>query len=356
MVAALWVGAVAAFAAPASSSAQEVTLRMEHFLPAQANVPKLILEPWAKAVEEESSGRIAIEIYPSMQLGGTPPELINQTRDGVIDISWYVVGYKPGLFPRTEVFEQPFIMKNAEATSRAFWRLFEKEMRDTEFKDFKVLATWVHGPGLFHTDEPIQSVEDLNGMKIRGGSRSVNALLTELGAEPVGMPAPSVPEALSKGVIDGAAVPWDVVPSIKVAELIGNHTEFGTPALYTLTFVLVMNKDRYESLPDDLKDVIDANSGIELSGFAGRTQAASDAPARQAAKERGNTVTVLEGEALQGFKDAAEPVIDAWVADIDSKGLDGAALLDEAETLIDEENEWLEAGNVSSGPLESTAD
>ncbi|OXT01529.1 C4-dicarboxylate ABC transporter [Notoacmeibacter marinus] len=346
------LGAAAAFVSPASSMAEEVLLRMQHFLPAQANVPRLILEPWAKAVEQESDDRIKIDIYPAMQLGGTPPELINQVRDGVIDITWYVIGYKPGLFPSSEVFEQPFIMENAEATSRAFWRLFEKDMKDTEFKDFKILGTWVHGPGIFHSDEPIESVDDLAGMKIRGGSRTINAFLDELGAEPVGLPVPAISEALSKGVINGATIPWEVVPALKVSELVKNHTEFGTPALYTLTFVLAMNKDKYESLPDDLKKVIDDNSGIEFSGFAGRTQAGADGPSRERAVEMGNNVMVLEGDALQGFKDAAKPVVEAWTADIDSKGIDGKALLDEAKTFIREENDWLAEGNSSVGPLD----
>ncbi len=347
------LGAAAAFVSPATSSmAEEVLLRMQHFLPAQANVPRLILEPWAKAVEQESDDRIKIDIYPAMQLGGTPPELINQVRDGVIDITWYVIGYKPGLFPSSEVFEQPFIMENAEATSRAFWRLFEKDMKDTEFKDFKILGTWVHGPGIFHSDEPIESVDDLAGMKIRGGSRTINAFLDELGAEPVGLPVPAISEALSKGVINGATIPWEVVPALKVSELVKNHTEFGTPALYTLTFVLAMNKDKYESLPDDLKKVIDDNSGIEFSGFAGRTQAGADGPSRERAVEMGNNVMVLEGDALQGFKDAAKPVVEAWTADIDSKGIDGKALLEEAKTFIREENDWLAEGNSSVGPLD----
>ncbi|MCP1198492.1 TRAP transporter substrate-binding protein [Notoacmeibacter sp. MSK16QG-6] len=350
-----FIGAATIFASSAGSMAEEVLLRMEHFLPAQANVPKLILEPWAKAVEQDSDERIKVEIYPAMQLGGTPPELINQVRDGVIDVTWYVIGYKPGLFPSSEVFEQPFIMENAEATSRAFWRLFEKDMKDTEFKDFKILGTWVHGPGIFHSDEPIESVDDLAGMKIRGGSRTINNLLTELGAEPVGLPVPAVSEALSKGVINGTTIPWEVVPAIKVSELVKNHTEFGTPALYTLTFVLAMNKDKYESLPDDLKKVIDDNSGIEFSGFAGRTQAGADGPSREQAVEMGNNIIVLEGDALQGFKDAAEPVVEAWTEDVSSEGIDGKALLEEAKMLIKEENDWLKEGNSSVGPLDDGA-
>ncbi|MEE4347667.1 MAG: TRAP transporter substrate-binding protein DctP, partial [Paracoccaceae bacterium] len=152
--------------------AQEVTLKLHQFLPAQANVPKLILDVWADKVEADSEGRIKIDRFPSMQLGGTPPELINQVIDGVADIVWTVAGYTPGRFPQAEVFELPFMMTNAEATSRAYWDYAEANLLDTEFKDFKTLGVWVHGPGVIHSKNPITSVADLNGVKLRAPTRT----------------------------------------------------------------------------------------------------------------------------------------------------------------------------------------
>lgn len=332
------VGIAALLSATAMSSAfaQEVTLKLHQFLPAQANVPKLVLDVWADNVEKDSGGRIKVERYPSMQLGGKPPELMDQAIDGVADIVWTVVGYTPGRFPSTEVFEMPFIMTNAEAVSRAYWIMFEKHMKDTEFKDVHILGTWVHGPGLIHTNKPVAKVEDLNGMKIRGGSRTINNLLTRFGATPVGMPVPAVSEGLSKGVIDGTTIPWEVTAALKVPELVKNHTEFSNKALYTLTFVLAMNKPKYESLPDDLKKVIDDNSGLEFSAFAGKTQEASDAPARAAAVALGNNIITLTDEQVAEWEAAAAPIIDEWVAEVTAKGIDGQALVDEARALIAE--------------------
>ncbi|MCR9126837.1 MAG: TRAP transporter substrate-binding protein [Rhodobacteraceae bacterium] len=319
--------------------AQEVTLKMHHFLPPQSNVPKLVLETWANNVSEASDGRIKVDIYPSMQLGGRPPELMDQAIDGVADIVWTVVGYTPGRFPTTEVFELPFMMTNARAATRAYWEMFEKHMKDTEFRDVHILATWVHGPGLLHTAEPVRTPDDLQGMKIRGGSRSINSLLTELGATPVGMPVPAVPEGLSKGVIDGTTIPWEVTAALKVPELVGNHTEFTGNALYTLTFVLAMNKDRYASLPDDLKKVIDDNSGLEFSVFTGGTQADADGPARAAAVANGNTIITLDAAETAVWREASQPIYEQWIADMDGRGLDGQALVDEARMLIDKYTE-----------------
>ena len=319
--------------------AQEVTLTLHQFLPPQANVPKKILDVWADSVEEDSGGRIKIDRYPSMQLGGKPPELMDQAIDGVADIVWTVVGYTPGRFPSTEVFELPFMMTNASAASRAYWEMFEKHMKDTEFKDVHILGTWVHGPGLIHANKEVRTPADMEGLKIRGGSRLVNVFLEKMGATPVGMPVPAVPEGLSKGVIDGTTIPWEVTSALKIPELVTNHTEFEGNALYVLTFVLAMNKDRYESLPDDLKKVIDDNSGLEFSVFAGGQMQEDDGPARQLAVDRGNNIVTLTVEEAQPWREVAAPIYDEWVAEMQDKGIDGQALIDEARMLIDKYTE-----------------
>lgn len=328
--------AVSAGLMATTAAAQEVTLRLHQFLPAQANVPRLVLDVWADNVERDSGGRIKVERFAAMALGGTPPELYDQAADGIVDIIWTIPGYTPGRFLRPEVFELPFFVEDARAASYAYWKLHEKYMADTDFADVHILATWVHGPGLFHTNKPVRVPADLAGMKIRGGSRMVNDVLTRVGAEPIGMPVPAVSEALSKGVLDGTTIPWEVTTALKVAELVENHTEFEGPALYNLAFILAMNKDRYEGLPDDLRAVIDQNSGLDFSIFGGGTQADADGPARQIAVDRGNNIiTVSETEAAE-WEALVAPIYESWVADMQSKGVDGQALIDEARALMAE--------------------
>lgn len=328
------LGATALAFAATGAMAQEVTLKMHQFLPAQANVPKQILSVWADRIGTESDGRIKVEMFNSMALGGTPPELLDQAIDGVADVVWTVVGYTPGRFPETEVFELPFMVEDARAASCAYWKMYDKNMRE-DFKDVHILGTWVHGPGIFHTTDPVEVPADLEGMKIRGGSRLVNQLLERTGATPVGMPVPAIAEGLSKGVIDGTTIPWEVTPALKVPELVENHTEFEGPGLYTLGFVLAMNNDSYNNLPDDLKAVMDANSGLEFSVFAGGTQADADGPARVVAVEMGNNiVTVDAATAASDWLPAIEPIYADWIADMDGKGRDGQAVIDEARALM----------------------
>lgn len=321
--------AVAVFATGAF--AQEVTLKMHQFLPAQANVPKLILDVWADKVEADSDGRIKIDRFPSMQLGGVPPELMDQAIDGVADIVWTVVGYTPGRYPTTEVFELPFMVEDARAASCAFSSMFDEHMKD-DFKGVKILGTWVHGPGMLHTADPVETPADLQGMKIRGGSRLVNQLLELSGATPVGMPVPAIPEALSKGVIDGTTIPWEVTAALKIPELVENHTEFEGPALYNLSFVLALNEGVYNGISADLQAVIDANSGMDFSVFAGGTQSDADGPSRALAVEMGNNVITVTD--TSEWETLVNPIYDTWVAEMAAKDIDGQALIDEAKSLM----------------------
>ncbi|MFZ9543310.1 MAG: TRAP transporter substrate-binding protein, partial [Hylemonella sp.] len=293
-------------------------------------------KPWMEKVEKESGGRIKFEAYPAMQLGGSPVQLYDQARDGVVDVVWTLPGNTAGRFPRVEVFELPFMLNNAEATSKAYWE-YVQTMAPDEFKDTHVLALHVHGPGMFHSkDRQIKSAGDLRGLKVRGPTRQVTKLLGAIGATPVGMPLPQIPDALSKGTIDACAIPWEVVPAVKVQELTKFHSEFpaNSPGLYTTTFVLTMNKAKYESLPPDLKKVIDNNSGLATSGWLGKVQQGNDVPGRKTAVDRNNTIYQFSQAETQEFVKRSSLVDDEWVVDMNKRGYDGNKLLAAAKSLI----------------------
>lgn len=334
------IAALAATAMPwaAPATAQAVTLRLHHFLPAPAPVPAEVFAPWAERLAEASDGRLVVEVYPAMQLGGAPTGLFDQAREGIVDIAWTTMGWTPGRFPRAEVFDLPFIGASAQATSRAAWRYYEAHLTE-ELADVHPLAVHVHGPGVIHMNAPaIETPGDLRGRTLRGPSRLINRLIEELGATPVGMPVPQMPEALSRNVIDGTVIPWEVTRSLRVPELVDTHTEFsGGQALYTTPFVLAMNREAYADMPDDLRAILDEHSGLMLADWIGSVMDAFDAPARDIAVERGNTIVTIEGEALAAWQEAGERVRAAWAAEMEAAGIDGAMLIAEAERLVAEE-------------------
>jgi TRAP-type transport system periplasmic protein len=331
--------AAVALGAPGLSglAQQSVTLKFHTFMAPQSNVWLTMHKPWMEKVEKESGGRIKFEGYPAMQLGGTPVQLYDQAKDGVVDVVWTLPGNTAGRFPRVEVFELPFVMNNAEATSKAYWE-YVQTMAPDEFKDVQVLALHVHGPGMFHTkDKLVKTADDLKGLKVRGPTRQITKMLGYLGATPVGMPLPAIPDALSKGTIDGCVIPWEVVPSVKVHELTKFHSEFEPAggALYTTTFVMGMNKAKYNSLAPDLKKVIDNNSGLATSAWLGKTQQGNDPVGRKAAVDRKNTIHTIPAADAQEFKRKARLVEVEWAEDMTKKGHDGKKLLETAKALID---------------------
>ena len=321
------------------TSAQQITLKLHHFVPPTATAHARFLVPWVERIEKESSGRIKIQIYPAMQLGGSMSQLLDQVADGIVDIVWALPGASAGRYPAFEAFELPFMTKTAQGSSRALWEyVHANKIEQTEFKSVKLLATHVHDEGVIHTiDKPIRTMADFKGLKLRTSNRWVTKLLAILGATPVGMPVGQVPDALSKHVIDGAAMPWEIVPSLKVHELVKFHSETDpkSRALYTTGFVVAMNPAKYASLPDDLKRVIAANSGADFSAIAGKMWDEAAAPHRKLAEARGNQISVISQAELRNWAKVSQPVFDAWFKEVGGKGWDGPALLKSAKQLVE---------------------
>ena len=316
--------------------AQEVTLRFQHFVSPNSANPKYFIEPWAEKVEKDSGGRIKVEIYPFMQLGGKAPSQYDLIRDGAIDGGWVIPGYQPGRFPEVEAMEMPFMVsKSAEEASKAAWVYTQKHLMD-DFKDVHVIAAHMHGRGLVHKKGPsVQTVEDFAGLKLRGPSRPATLLLKKIGATPIGMPVPAFPEALSKGVVDGGVITWEMSPSLKLDELTDSHTDVsGAQSLYNLYFIWAMNKDVYEGLPDDLKAVIDANSGYFASAWAGRAHDTGDKDGKAIMAASGNEIATLSEAETTRIQALGDEVVAEWIVDMDDKGLDGTTLIEDARAAV----------------------
>ncbi len=336
LVSVLGMGIAALVSFSTTTAAEpEVTLKLHHMLPMSSTAHRRFLVPWADKVMAESNGRIQIDIYPSMQLGGKPASLYDQARKGVADIIWTVGGYTPGRFPKAGVFELPFMPASAKITSMALQEYAEQEMQDS-FADVQLLALHTHAPGSIHSrTTPVSRLEDLAGLKIRASNKQMADALTLAGASPLFMPVPSVPSAFSKGVLDAALLPYEVVAPLKIHQMVDYHTEIhGDRGLYTQFFIFAMNKDAYAKLPADLQKVIDNNSGISTAGWIGAAWDESEQAGRKAAVEEGNQILVLSDSETARWKTTMQPVTDGWTKEMDAAGNDGQRLYQKAVDLI----------------------
>jgi TRAP-type C4-dicarboxylate transport system substrate-binding protein len=330
------VGIAASLLVASSAFAADYTLKLHHLLGPKAPAHTKMLEPWAKQIEEKTGGRVKIDIYPAMSLGGKPPQLIKQARDGVVDIVWTVNGYTPGLFPRTEVFELPFIHTNdPRATNLAMREMFDEYLAE-EYAGTKVMFLHVHQGQAIHTvDKLVRTPADVAGMKLRIPTRTGSWVIEALGAAPTAMPVPALPQALSKKVVDGALIPWEIIPPLKLQDLTKYQIEGHNGVRFgTTTFQVTMNQNTWNSLPKDIQKVIDEVNSEAWVAEVGTIWSNSDKGGIAVAVKAGNEHVVLTEAETNAFRDAIEPVVDRWIAEVGEKGIDGRKLVDTARKLV----------------------
>ncbi|MDN5842208.1 MAG: TRAP transporter substrate-binding protein [Alcaligenaceae bacterium] len=341
---ALWTAAFASASMLSMGAAQAkddtVTLRFEHFLPANSNAQVNVIEPWCDDLNKESKGRIQCEIYPSMQLGGKPSELNDMVRHGVVDIVWTALGYSAGSFPRSEVLELPFMLPtDGRVASKIIWD-FANSYGKEDFAPYKVLAVYSDVGGTVHTTKKeVKTIDDMAGLRLRASTRLASRFLESVGATPVSMPPSQIADSLSKGVLDGALAAWEVVPPTKLDETTFYHTQTGQDQAATTitTLAVLMNKQRFDGLPDDLKAIIDKYSGQALTDrFAMAWHKATTSIEEKVSANPKQTVVTWSDDAYQAMKKKAQSVTDEWMAN-DKNNIDKQALYDGLQTLVKEQ-------------------
>lgn len=306
-----------------------ITLTLHHFLSSKAAPHTQLIEPWARKVEEMSHGKLKIEIFPSMSMGGKPNELYGQAKDGAADIVYTVAGYTPGVFPRTEVLELPTIHTNSSLkTAMAAKQNFD--LLKDDYDKVKPLLIALSGPYQLDTvDTKVTKIEDLKGLKLRSPSRTGAWYIDELGAEPVGMPLPAVPQALSKGAVAGAVLPMEIFPAFKFQQLTKYTTEiqggggFGGSAL-----LLLMNQKKFDSLPKDIQKLLEDSTGDKLIEKFAKVAAGFEVLGKTLQRASGGEVITLDAAETKRFQDVGERVEKRWVAEMKDKGIDGQKIVD----------------------------
>jgi TRAP-type C4-dicarboxylate transport system substrate-binding protein len=331
----LLAAAIVGASASLNAAAQDVTLKVHHWGSPKSPQHVSMLVPWCEKVPRSRTTG-SVRRLPVDAARRVAAQLYDQAKDGVVDVIFTIPGYTAGRFPLIEAFELPFMATTPEATSRAAWEFASTHAKD-EFKETKLIAVNVNGPcNVYTVKQPIRTQADFKGLKLRAPNRQTSSMLAMLGATPVGMPLPGIPEGLSKGVIDGAIVPYEIAPSIKLDELTKfvAETDRSQPAMCATIFATAMNLAKYQSMPADLRAVIDRNSGLEKSAMFGRTQGDADVPARKKIAEAGVKINVIPADELNRWRKATDALDDQWAAAITAKGLDGKALLQAARDLV----------------------
>jgi TRAP-type transport system periplasmic protein len=318
----------------ARADAPAVTLKLHHAFSAVSGVHARFLAPWARKVEAESGGRIRIDIFPSMQLGGAPAQLLDQVRDGAAEIVWAAPGDTPGRFAKIEVFELPFLLsRRALVNSRAIEDFAGAHLRD-EFRDMRPLGFSCRDPGVLHANRAIASIADFKDLRVHVPNRLAGEAVRALGAQGVTVPLLQVPMALSGHVIEACLDPWDAVPALRLGDVLKSHTDFVESALTSSPYVLAMNRGAYDKLSRDLKAVIDDNSGQAVAGTAGAMWDLEARAVADLARERGETVTLLAPDEIARWRKATEPVIAAWRRQAKEHRFDGGKLIAAIESLL----------------------
>jgi TRAP-type C4-dicarboxylate transport system substrate-binding protein len=312
-----------------------VTLTFHHFLSPKAPPHSKIFEPWARNLEKISNGKIKVELFPSMSMGGKPNELYNQVRDGSADIVFTIAGYSAGVFSRSEVFELP-TMQGSDSLKTAHIIKENFDLIKEDYKDVKPILVGVAGNYMLHTStKRIESIDDLKGLKLRSPSRTGAWYISELGAEPVGMPLPDVPQALSKNAIDGAVLPMEIFPALKFQDLTKYSTELKNGGGFgNSVAVILMNKKRFESLSKELQGYIEQSAGEDLLTKYGQLMIDLEEPGKNLQRKSGGEVITLSADESDKFNEVGKKVVNKWVNEMKDKGIDGQKIVDTVRASI----------------------
>lgn len=284
---------------------------------------------WAKEIESKTNGRVKINIFP----GGTlakAEETYNSVVNGVADLGMSCFAYTRGRFPIMEAVDLPLGYPNGK-TATLIANEFLKAMNPKELEEVKVLLLHAHGPGLLHTKRPVNKLEDLKGMKIRSTGLSAK-VVSALKGVPVAMPQGATYEALQKGVVEGTFAPIETLKGWKQAEVV-KYTTMCSSIGYTTTMYVIMNKKKWDSLPQDIKSVFEEVSDRWIN-VHGETWDKVDEEGKKYTISLGNTIIPLSEEENARWLKAVQPVIDAYIKEMNAKGFPGEKAVSLLKQLI----------------------
>ena len=333
-----FIGFLAAIAVAAPAPAQDIKLTLADQNSPQAWGPTQALQPWIKQIEQATKSRVKIEVFPSQTLV-RGPDMWRQVRAGVVDIGWCFHGYWPDQTPLADVISLPFLpIKSAEQASAVLWSLYQKyPAMQKEFSDVVPLLLYTTSPYfILTTKKQVKTLEDLKGLKIRIPGGPPTEMIKALGAVPAPIPMPDMYQALDKGVVDGMGAPWEAIQGFRLYEVAKYYTMVSTATPY---FSICANKQKWASLPQDVRDQIMSVSGLAGAKFWGKNffdTAEADALAKiKAGNYTMERFELPDAEVARWRKVAGEPLWEEWVKKMEGKGhKEARAILNDAIEML----------------------
>jgi len=279
------------------------------------------MERWAKEVEKRTSGKVKVQTFP----GGTllpAKNIFDGVVSGTADIGNFAMSYQPGRFPLSEAIDLPIGFTSARAASMALYDLVEK-YKPKEFEKVKVITLFTCPPADIMTKTPVKSLADLKGMELRASGTGA-AVLKRIGATPVGMPQSEAPEAIQKGVVKGNVSSMEILKDFNFAAYLPYATEAN---LFVVTFAVVMNNDKWNSLPADVKKVID-DLRREQAEWTGKYVDNHVQEALKWSKEKyKHQLIKMPDKDMAEIRNLVKPMIDDYVKRVSAQGLPGDQII-----------------------------
>lgn len=307
------------------AACETIELKFAHFMSPKHIQHQKSFDPFCKKVAELTGGKVKIKIYPGGALG-KPKQLPDAAKAGITDIAFIIPSYTTARFQRTSVFDLPFFFDNAVHATKVIYDLYDKYLAE-DYKDYKVLWFYSCGTGQLHSvTKPMHTMDDLKGMKMRSPSAYMTKALKLLGANPIGMPISKLTMSLQKKVIDGMLTPWSAITDFRLFDLVKHLTELN---MYVSPMAVVMNKEKFNSLPDFAKKAIDQASGKQWGFHAAQVYDEHDANTiKENNKVNKIKVYKLPDAERQKFIKKLKVMEGDWVGEMSKKGLPAKEMLD----------------------------
>ena len=292
--------------------AEPVTLKYAQFEPSnKAFAMRAIWLPWVEKMNKEGEGLFKIEVYVGGTLNRNPVKQLNILRDGVADIAFILPSYTPGIFADDSVVELPFIADRAIDASIAAYRMLEKGL----LRNYDVIVPLMLAAGKqysIHSTFPVKTPQDLKGKKIRATGKMQHYMAQEFGAAPIGMPVTKIAESMSRGLIQATTNEWNAVRTFKIDDIAKYHCML---PLGTVTFLLAMNKDSFNKLPQKAQDIFMNNREYTVRLWADQMDTDLDKYYQKVQADPDHHVYIPTPAETEEWKRVLKPAVEAWMKD-----------------------------------------